>query len=112
MAVRTRSAVPISTIAISSDDLVCGGNYPSRYSLRVSDFAEAAAAHAVVQSLHYAEVHCQTCPSHTLMSLVIVLVSSGLIPHASMRDAVMGIERSQQPDEPLRGTSTHTRSAS
>ena len=34
----------------------------------------------------------------TLMSLVIVLVSGGLIPHASMRDAVMGIERSQQPD--------------
>ena len=34
----------------------------------------------------------------TLMSLVIVLVSGGLIPHASMQDAVMGIERSQQPD--------------
>ena len=32
------------------------------------------------------------------MSLVIVLVSGGLIPHASMQDAVMGIERSQQPD--------------
>jgi hypothetical protein len=34
----------------------------------------------------------------TLMSLVIVLVSGGLIPHASKQDAVMGIERSQQPD--------------
>jgi hypothetical protein len=34
----------------------------------------------------------------TLMSLVIVLVSGGLIPHASMQDAVMDIERSQQPD--------------
>jgi hypothetical protein len=32
------------------------------------------------------------------MSLVIVLVSGGWIPHASMQDAVMGIERSQQPD--------------
>jgi Probable sensor domain DACNV len=34
----------------------------------------------------------------TLMSLVIVLVSRGLIPHASMQDAVKGIERSHQPD--------------
>ena len=34
----------------------------------------------------------------TLMSLVIVLVSGGSIPHAFMQDAVSGIERSQQPD--------------
>jgi hypothetical protein len=61
-----------STIATSSDDLVCGGKLPIsivRHALRT-----------------------------TLMSLVIVLVSGGLIPHASMQDAVMGIERSQQPD--------------
>ena len=40
----------------------------------------------------------------TLMSLVIVLVSGGFIPHASMQDAVTGIEQSQQSTRPITTT--------
>ena len=43
----------------------------------------------------------------TLMSLVIVLVSGGFIPHASMQDAVTGIEQSQQSDTANHNDDSH-----
>ena len=43
----------------------------------------------------------------TLLLSLIVLVSGGLIPHASMQDAVIGSERSQQPDTANHNDGSH-----